>query len=1372
VTFIQRLREHPVLRYISLFLTLVVALVAAAIVASLTIDLGPAVRAKAEIEGSKYIERPLHIGSLRIHLLTGKFLVGNLTIDGVRPGDRPFFTAKEIAVSLDWIPAIARRPDINISSVEMTDWNMLVEKWEGGHNFPRFNHDDGKPPGPRRVTTTLKFLHAYRGQFAFEDHETPWSVICPNLDITIGNLPNYHGTAAFNGGTVTIQDFVPMWANFKAQFVIDGPRIHLDRIDLDSDGAKTVLRGDVDMGHWPNMGYTMRSRVNFPRMRELFFKDAGWSVSGDGDFTGTFRLWKEKDVTNRDLTGTFASDLAGLNDYRFPSLYGSLRWNQHGFDIWDAGSAFSGGRAQFVYSIKPFGQKIPATHRFDSTLADVDLARFTDFEQLPGQRFAGSASLRNHLEWPSGRFAEHRGDGHLLVTPPPGATMMTASLADVRAADPDHARHEWGPFAPQAMPAHLPIAGELTYAYSPDDVTIEQGRFATERTFVAFNGTTAYGDRSRLPFHVTSSDWQESDQLLAGIISDFGSPTGAVAFGGRGEFDGMMTGAFRRQRVEGIFSGEDLRAWDTQWGAGTARIVVENRYVNVSDSLVRMGGSEIRADGLFSLGYPRDDGGEEMNARIRVARRDVDGLRHAFGIDEYPVSGLLSGEFHLTGDYERPVGFGAMTIDDGTAYGEPFQKATSSLRFDGAGVRLDNLVMAKGTGTLNGAAFVGWDSTYSFNATGRGIPVEHFAFLSFPRAPMSGVADLTAEGRGTFEAPRNDFKLLVNDLVIADERVGQVSGTLALRGNDLSGQIDAVSPQFGVLNASGRISMTREADAELQFRFHDTSLDPFLKVFAPKLSPVTSATVSGAVRIAGELANAEHLRVDATVDTVEMKLLDYPLKNGAPIRIALEQQQVRIDDLQLVDADTTKLRIAGGIDLNTQRMALTAAGDANLGIVQGFSRDVRAAGRAVLTASIQGPLAQPQVSGRATISDGRVRHFSMPNSLDAINGTIRFDPGGVRLDDLSATMGGGRVQFGGRIGLDGYEVGDLDITARGEEIRLRVPEGVRSVVDADLSLRGPYKSPTLGGTVTVRSALWSRRIETPGSIVDLFPRRSSDVPVASSGDSAAAFPLKFDVHLLVPSTLRVENNLLRLVANADLALRGTYDRPAIVGHADIERGEVVYQGLRYRLTRGTMDFANASRIEPFFDVEAETNVRVPGQTYRITVAFAGTGDSLRPVFNADPFLPTADILGLLFSDVRRGGAQDVAPELRALQNPNQATTDILTSRATQAIAAPITTEVGKVVEQTFGIDTFQFSPSLVDPSNLTQSARLNPTARVTIGKRISNRAYLTFSRTLNTTYNDQIVLLEVEESDRVSWILSRNEDLQTYALEFRVRHVF
>ena len=88
-------------------------------------------------------------------------LVDDLTIDGLHPGDRPFFTAKQICGRRSTgVPAFALKPEITITSVEMTDWQMLVEKWDDAHNFPRFTHDDGTPPGPQRFTTTLKYLRA------------------------------------------------------------------------------------------------------------------------------------------------------------------------------------------------------------------------------------------------------------------------------------------------------------------------------------------------------------------------------------------------------------------------------------------------------------------------------------------------------------------------------------------------------------------------------------------------------------------------------------------------------------------------------------------------------------------------------------------------------------------------------------------------------------------------------------------------------------------------------------------------------------------------------------------------------------------------------------------------------------------------------------------------------------------------------------------------------------------------------------------------------------------------------------------------------------------------------------------------------------
>src|SRR4029077_20471066 len=114
------------------------------------------------------------------------------------------------------------------------------------------------------------------------------------------------------------------------------------------------------------------------------------------------------------------------------------------------------------------------------------------------------------------------------------------------------------------------------------------------------------------------------------------------------------------------------------------------------------------------------------------------------------------------------------------------------------------------------------------------------------------------------------------------------------------------------------------------------------------------------------------------------------------------------------------------------------------------------------------------------------------------------------------------------------------------------PEGIRSWAAADLAITGNYATPTLGGVVTVKNAVWNRRIDAPGSIFDLASRRDATAGVPpSEPDPAQIVRLRLYLQVVVPSTLRIDNNLARMVANADLTLRGTYDRPVIFGHADI-----------------------------------------------------------------------------------------------------------------------------------------------------------------------------------------------------------------------------
>ena len=126
-------------------------------------------------------------------------------------------------------------------------------------------------------------------------------------------------------------------------------------------------------------------------------------------------------------------------------------------------------------------------------------------------------------------------------------------------------------------------------------------------------------------------------------------------------------------------------------------------------------------------------------------------------------------------------------------------------------------------------------------------------------------------------------------------------------------------------------------------------------------------------------------------------------------------------------------------------------------------------------------------------------------------------------------------------------------------------------------------------------------------------------------------------------------------------------------------------------------------------------------------------------FSADPPLPEPELLALLLSDVAPG--QDV--EFRQYQGSVTPQEQLVRERAARALASPVSSEVGRVVEQTFGVDTFQITPSIIDPN--TQSSRLDLAARVTIGKRISDRVYLTYSRSLSSSTRDQIILLEYDQ---------------------------
>ena len=1352
----------------------VVALIAGGAVSVTTIDLGPSLRAQAERAFADYIDRPVTIGRLSTYLAPGRFLLEDLEIGGLNPGDRPFFQAERLTISTAWGPLL--QGEVLVDAVDLSGWRMLVEGFaDGRQTFPRFvpQSDDAEPgdaasattdaggaaldepDAGRRIVTTVQHLRAHDGEFVYEDHGAPWSIRAPNIDLTLGKTTGYGGTARFRGGTLLIGDFEPMTINMDAEYLLDGGLVELTHIDLwaADDGFRARVDGRVDMLNWPESTYNVREMsIDLPAMKEVFFARDNFTVTGAAAFGGVWRLFKG----GRELTGSFSSADATLSGLRFPDLDGDLVWTRDRFEVTRAHSGFYGGELDFTYAMKPLGAPEPGVATFEPRVRSARLEPLLDDLDVPGARPRGGLAGELSLSWPLGQFAERSGNGAVSVAPPRGVGLLPRDAPPAPRAGWPHGEQS---FEPAAIPWRFPFGGEMRFAFDPDGVDIAPSWFATPLTTMSFQGHTAWGTRSRIPFDVVSADWQESDRVMAAVMTAFGRPTGDLTLAGHGTMKGLMLGALASPRIEAAFAGDAIQAWNVEWGRGDGDIVVEGGVLEVTGARFLQAASSLDVDGRFAIGAARP-GREEMNARFAVDGLPARYIRDAFALDGYTIDGPTYGQIRLYGAYGAPHGFGRLRLGPGFAYGEPFDEADAELRFDGTGVLLNGLSVRHGDGEVTGAMYVQWDGTYSVTADARDLDLSASRMVERVPVPVTGRIEAAISGAGAFADPRYEVRGTVADVSISGARVGQVTGRLDVGAGVMAVELEAASPDVAV-SGSGRIGLVDGAPSRLRFSVTNTRLDPFARAVQPGLSEMTSLVASGAVVVDGTLLDVERLGVDVAVDRLALTVFDFELYNDGPVHLWLADNAVHVNRMRL-RGEGTNLELGGEVTLADGRIVLRADGNASLGILEGLLADVRSRGTMRLAAEIGGTLDEPIITGEARVTNGRIRHLSLPHALDAVNGRLVLEPGAIRFDELSAELGGGPFRFGGRVGLQGYRIGDLGVTAAGRDIALRYPEGIRSRVDADLTLRGTLDAPTLGGQVRVHDAIWMELFQGDGGIIDLLGDQ------AAAGAAETTLPLRFDLRISAPSSLRISDNRAQIVASAELTLTGTYDRPSLLGNAELERGQIYFQGNRYRLTRGSLGFTNPMEMEPFLDVEAETDIRVPGQTYRVTLGLTGPLDRLQPpTLESDPPLQQFEIIGLLLGDVR----DPQQAEIRTLRAPEASQQGLLMQGiGTGLLNNPVLAEVGGVVERSFGVDTFEITPSLDDPT-AQQSTQLVPTARVLIGKRISDRAHLTFSRAVSGSNQALIVVFEYDATDRLSWVLSQNED-RTYALDVRVRHAF
>ena len=250
----------------------------------------------------------------------------------------------------------------------------------------------------------------------------------------------------------------------------------------------------------------------------------------------------------------------------------------------------------------------------------------------------------------------------------------------------------------------------------------------------------------------------------------------------------------------------------------------------------------------------------------------------AFDIEDYPVSGQLSGDFHVYGPYTRPFGVGHMSIDDGTAFGEPFRprRRRASFRGQRRSPEPARNQQRRRRDHRCGLCRLEWHVIRS-TPTAAASPVETLDFTvdAEPAAAHRHCSTSRPPATRRSTQPRYDVSVGVHDLFFGEEGIGQVTGRLSVRDTLLTYELEAASPRLAFPARVASRSM-RQAMRKCRFASPTRRSIRTCERFSRRFRPYATATASGTIRVVGELYNRDALRIEASVDNLDLAAARLP----------------------------------------------------------------------------------------------------------------------------------------------------------------------------------------------------------------------------------------------------------------------------------------------------------------------------------------------------------------------------------------------------------------------------------------------------------------------------------------------------------------
>ncbi len=934
----------------------------------------------------------------------------------------------------------------------------------------------------------------------------------------------------------------------------------------------------------------------------------------------------------------------------------------------------------------------------------------------------------------------------------------------------------------------IPVTGRVEATATNGLFNVSTARLNTAAS--EFNATGTFdlnGYNSNLNVALNSSDASEISRIIN--VLDI-SPTFRekmdeykAEFAGNLAFTGTLTGNVSDPTIVGsakldslILRGQRLGSLSTDIAVSPVGTELKNGVLTESD-----GGTL-----AFNVNIPTG-GVNNITVQATLTNINTGNVLAALPVDlPETLRGLnadTSGTINLSGLPNAMQGEAVLTAKNGTLQGQTFDNLDARVSFAGNTVNVEKFDAAFGTGTLTAKGTYQTDTTaFNFDVEGKDIPfarIRPFIPNNEKIPDITGNLNLNAKAVGIKNDSRT-YEINFNGNGSGVTFNGNALGEVVFNGTTQNQQLNAnftANLEGQQQNVTATVNF---ANPDLPFRaetnFNQTELAPFIALVRQPGDIAITGQATGTVFLEGNLSRVnpqtgerefttDNLKGSADFTQLALQIGDTPIAATEPVAVRFNPNEVVVESARFAGGGTN-LVVDGTIALKDNGINnLNINGRINLSILNALSRNTFFAGLADVNVRLTGPNPTARLNGTAEMQNASASAFIGTEriSFERLKGRVIFTSNQVQIDELTGFLGGGRfTASGGAVLGNNLQLQAFRFVLGGSNVTVPLPKDFLTTGDAEIEINGRrgannVLSTFIAGRINARRSLYTQNID----LADVISQRREG-SISQSDGSSTFGDISLDLTIEGRNALVVRNNLADLTASLALRVTGDLDAPQVEGRITADRGTLFYRNDRYEVQRGELVFPpNTGGIEPIVNLQAETEIA----GYQIFLNLNGKltdTENLSATVRSNPALPQPDVISLITTGNlanNDGGIPTLA------QSGISTAAEILTD---EIINKPI----AKATDKLFGLNKFQLDP-------IISGQRLNPTARLTVGRQINRNLLVTYSTNLSEDQN-QVLALEYRVSNRLSFVaqyeqrplnnVTRNKDV--FSFEVRLRRRF